>query len=234
MSASTPDASSIAGPNRESRSRCSKRRKRSTRPDTSACSRVRSRKRFMSAATPPSASVASSSPRRRPRRSNCWRREAFMRLRVKAEPQREPARRSAGLASGRVASACRRTGCACSGAGTGARSCSSARSRCSPSALRSSASVPCRSFWVRPRDRASSTASTSSPPASILRARAISIERQSSAWACSAWISGIEPRWSSQWTKLCTPTSMIASACATAASRFSPAICTSAERSSTV
>ena len=40
---------------------------------------------------------------------------------------------------------------------------------------------------------------------------------------CSAWISGTEPRWSSQCTKLCTPVSMIASACATAAWRFSPA-----------
>jgi hypothetical protein len=50
----------------------------------------------------------------------------------------------------------------------------------------------------------------------------------------SAWISGTEPRRSSHWTKLWTPVSMIASAWATAASRFSPPVWTSAERSSIV
>jgi hypothetical protein len=106
--------------------------------------------------------------------------------------------------------------------------------RSSPSAARSSARVPCSIFWVSPLESASSTVPTSSPPARSFLARAISSERQSSAWACSAWISGIEPRRSIHWTKLCTPVSMIASACATAASRFSPAVCTSADRSSTV
>ena len=41
-------------------------------------------------------------------------------------------------------------------------------------------------------------------------------------------------RWSSQWAKLCTPASMMASACSTAAWRFSLAVCTRVERSSTV
>ena len=58
---------------------------------------------------------------------------------------------------------------------------------------------------VRPRDSASSTASTSSPRASNLRARASSAVRQSSAWAWSGWISGTVARWSSQCAKLCTP-----------------------------
>ena len=50
-----------------------------------------------------------------------------------------------------------------SGAGRGAPPSAPAAPRCSPSALRSSASVPCSIFCVRPRESASSTASTSSP-----------------------------------------------------------------------
>src|SRR3989344_635865 len=57
--------------------------------------------------------------------------------------------------------------------------------RISASPARSSASVPCSIFCVRPRESASSTASTSSPLASSFLARAISSARHSSVWALS-------------------------------------------------
>ena len=170
----------------------------------------------MSAATLPGRrAVASSSARRSGEALELLAQGGFHRAgarRAATAAQRGAARSPAAARS--VASARRRRGCGRCRAGTGATPSAPAaraarrRRRCS------SASVPCSIFCVRPRDSASSTASTSSPRGEQLAARARSRARASRRPArCSAWISGTVPRWSSQCTKLCTPVSMIASAC---------------------
>jgi len=60
-----------------------------------------------------------------------------------------------------------------------------ARSRADASPACSSENAPCSIFWLRPRAKLSSTASTSSPLANARRARANSAARQLSAWAFS-------------------------------------------------
>ena len=99
---------------------------------------------------------------------------------------------------------------------------------------RSSAQRAVQHLAVRPRASDSSTASMSSPRASCLRARVSAASRQASARALTSRISGTLWRWSSQCAKPRTPASTMASACATAAWRFSPPDCTSIDRSSTV
>ena len=74
----------------------------------------------------------------------------------------------------------------------------------------------------------------SSPLASSFAARSSSAMRIASLVSCKSWISGTTARLSIQCMKDCTRVSMMASACATAAWRFSTPVCTTAPRSSTV